>query len=112
LNENDVVSTIIREGIKNLDDFIRISEEQPDDHSLDVHHHHQNVIGTDHVSLGSPQAARTLQYVETEFFGMGNKRAFKDFRKELSKALSMICNKLVRLKATDEVSFLYVQLSL
>jgi len=103
-----VVSTVIREGIKNLDDFIRISEEQSDDNSdpsLDAQPH-RNIVGTDHISLGSLQTPRTLQYVETEFFGMGGKRAFKDFRKELSKSLSMICNKVVRLNATDEVTFL------
>jgi hypothetical protein len=60
-------------------------------------------IGNQHVSLGSPLPASTIDFVEHCMFGEGNDCAFRDFRKRLSKSLSMIHGKSIRLSGQDEV---------
>ena len=104
LNENDVVSIIIRDGIERLDAASEDSESNNNGDSSSVTAPHSGIVGTEHVSLGSSQTARTLHYVETEFYGLGNQRAFKNFRRELSKSLSMIHQYYVCLNDSDEVS--------
>lgn len=62
---------------------------------------HLRVIGTEHVSLSSPQESCTIQFLETQF---SQDSAFKNFRKHLSKSLTSIFNKRIQLGAHGEVS--------
>jgi hypothetical protein len=101
LNENDIISTIIREELEMLDEYLAdLKMQSEDDDSGDLN---SNIIGNQHVSLGSPLPASTIDFVEHCMFGEGNDHAFRDFRKRLSKSLSMIHGKKIRLSSQDEV---------
>src|ERR1700682_4179906 len=71
-----------------------------------------NIIGNQHVSLGSPLPALTIDLVEHCMFGEGSDCAFRDFRKRLSKSLSMIHGKKIRLSGQHEVSIDLLRLRL
>ncbi len=103
LNENDVISTIIREELDMLDKYLADLKVQAEDDNLCDSNN--NLIGNQHVSLGSPLPALTIDFVEHRMFGEDNDRAFRDFRKRLSKSLSMIYGKKIRLSGQDEVWF-------
>jgi hypothetical protein len=99
LNENDIVSTVIREELEMLDKYLAdLKVQSEDDDSGD-----SNLFGNQHVSLGSPLPASTIDFVEHCMFGEGSDRAFRDFRKRLSKSLSMIHGKKIRLSGHNEV---------
>ena len=97
MNENDIVSTIIREL---LDKYLADIEVQAEDNDSGPN---TRLIGNAHVSLSSPHPASTIDFVEYCMFGEGGDHAFRDFRKRLSKSLSMIHGKKIRLSGQDEV---------
>ncbi|KAF8895008.1 hypothetical protein CPB84DRAFT_1816018 [Gymnopilus junonius] len=96
LNEKAVVSTLIREQIDVQDHLEMEQREELDENGR---HFHQ-VVGTEHISLGSVLKSCMIEYLE----GQHKKdTAFKDFRKRLSKSLTAIFNAQIQLDATDEV---------
>jgi len=101
LNENDIISTIIREDLEMLDEYLAAFREAEEDDSCNSD---SNLIGNRHVSLGSPLPTSTIDFTEHRMFGEDNDSAFRDFRKRLSKSLSMIHGKKIRLSGQDEVS--------
>jgi hypothetical protein len=101
LNENDIVSTVIHEELEMLDKYLADVEVQSEDD--DMGDLNTNIIGNQHVSLGSPLPGSTIDFVEHCMFGEGSDRAFRAFRKRLSKSLSMIHGKKIWLSGQDEV---------
>ena len=98
LNENDVVATIIREALAVLDTYLQQLESEGLLEDAD-----SSLIGNKHVSLGSPLPPLTIGLVEHQMFGIDSDSAFRDFRKKLSKSLTMIHGKNCRLSEQDEV---------
>lgn len=63
----------------------------------------QCLIGNEHVSLGSPLPPLTIGLAEHRMFGIETNPAFQNFRKRLSKSLTLIHGKNCRLSEQDEV---------
>jgi hypothetical protein len=98
LNENDVVATIIREALVELDAYLEQLELEDLPEDAD-----RSLIGNKHVLLGSPLPPLIIGLVEHRMFGIDSDSAFRDFRKKLSKSLTMIHGKNCRLSEQDEV---------
>ena len=106
MNENDIISTIIREELEMLDKYLAGLKEQTDESGNNLSKLETKVptlIGNQHVSLDSPLPASTISFVEHCMFGRDNDTAFRDFRKKLSKSLSMIYGRKIRLSDQQEV---------
>lgn len=92
LNESDLACQVIREEIDQLDEYLAKSEEEDKKE--------RTVIGTHHVSLGSPSPITSLQGIEQDF---NQDIAFTDFRRKLSRTLSTHLQFKVQLHADNLV---------
>ncbi|KAF8887442.1 hypothetical protein CPB84DRAFT_1816617 [Gymnopilus junonius] len=96
LNEKAVVSILIHEQIDVQDHLEMEQREEVDENGRRF----RQVVGTEHISLGSVLKSCMIEYLE----GQHKKdTAFKDFQKQLSKSLTAIFNARIQLDATDEV---------
>ena len=98
MNQSHLVATIIRTKLETLDEAQDFSEE--------VDKKNSNIIGSQHVSLGSPTSKITLKVMEQRG---AQDFAFQDFRKKLSKFFSKYFGDQIRLHEDENVSFVYTQ---
>ncbi|KAF8812136.1 hypothetical protein BYT27DRAFT_7221243 [Phlegmacium glaucopus] len=91
-NETDLIAMIIRTKIDQLDSKEAASREETQKE--------QTVIGTLHVSLGSPLPRMTLDELEQLFSGDS---AFHDLRKRLNKRSSSLFRELIRFERVQQI---------
>ncbi|KIM38669.1 hypothetical protein M413DRAFT_42581, partial [Hebeloma cylindrosporum] len=96
LNEADLAHHFIRAALDLLDASVA---ESLNKESTDLEPVKQ-IIGTEHVSLGSPSPSMTIATLEATF---SSDLAFKDFRKKLGRSLSNRLGSQVRLQQNHQV---------
>jgi hypothetical protein len=94
---------MIRQKIETFDE--KAHWHQPNDDDLQVvSHGTQNlrgsIIGSEHVSLGSPSALVSIGEIEQQHV---DDRSFIDFRKKIGKAFSNYLNENIKFNAVDQV---------
>lgn len=91
----DLVATVIRDDIDYLDLSLSQANISSEDRATT-----RKIIGTDHVSLGSPCTPLSFSDLEQQQSG---DIAFKDFRKKLGRFFTRYFGKTIRFKSNDEV---------
>ena len=103
----DLAAMVIRRGIEILDNASEMSTDLDEQNARAQTH---KILGSDHISVGSPLEVTTLVAMEQKY-QTSRDSAFKDFRKRLAIKLGAILD-ICRLKllTTHEVGFHFVVL--
>lgn len=113
LSEKTLVTLMIRQKMETFDEKALDHSVDPklnDDQTLPVHnnvndlrivsHRIQSIIGSDHVSLGSPSTSVSIGEIEQQHV---DNLSFSDFRKKIGKAFSNYFNENIKFNAVDQV---------
>ena len=97
VNESQLVATIIRAKLETLDEAHNALEQEESEKI--------NLIGSQHISLGSPNPEIMLKEMEQQ--GIQD-AAFREFRKKLAKFFSRFFGQQIRLRDDEKVSLLLI----
>jgi hypothetical protein len=102
LSEKTLIALMIRRKIEAFD-----AKAQSTDNPVDIQvvarrtqNSPQSIIGSEHVSLGSPSASVSIAEIEQRRVV---DLTFTDFRKKIGKAFSNYFNESIKFNATDQV---------
>lgn len=98
LNEKTLVALMIQQKIEKFDDNLKANSQVDSDLTQDLKR--RSIIGSEHVSLGSPSTLVSIAEIEQQHV---DNASFTDFRKKIGKAFSNYFNKNIKFNALDQV---------